>query len=218
MSLDINAPFHPQLGLSINYEPPFSGVPDSSAAERDTWATYTPSTSVQLLLSKAGLDPKHVVPVLRSTGQVTLFYNWWLDPKVPENFFRLDVGLNYVEIQEWGYAPFGGRPGDDPVYTLTTSAAAGKGPATGLQTYHPTSISDWMFLKLEYRSQSTFPFGLSAQYANNNLLVRAYVPLIGEWLYLEGKYATSLHSEVNLRPWEMRNFFLVSPVLRLNIR
>ncbi len=214
MSIDISAPFHPQFGLSVNYEPPFSSVPDSTQAEKQTWASFTPKDiSVQKQLSDAGLDPLHVVPVLRSTGQVALFYNWWLDPKVPENFFRLDLGLNYVEVQEWGYAPFG-RP-QDSVYTLTTK---GKRPVTGLQTYHPTSFSDWLYVRLEYRSQSTFPFGLSAQYANNNLLVRAYVPLIGEWLYLEGKYATTMHSEENMRPWESKNFFLVSPVLRLNIR
>ena len=215
MAIDVNAPFHPQLGLSVNYEPPFSSVPDSAAAERFTWASYAAKdASVQAKLIKAGIDAFHVVPVLRSTGQVTLFYNWWLDPKVPENFFRLDLGLNYVEIQEWGYTPLGNPR--DSVYTLTTK---GNGVAvTGLQTYHPTSFADWLFLKLEYRSQSTFPFGVSAQYSNNSLMVRAYVPLIGEWLYLEGKYATTMHSEENMRPWELKNFFLVSPVLRLNIR
>ncbi len=215
MSLDINAPFHPQVGLSINYEPPFSGVPDSSAAERNTWASYkVKDASTAQKLIQANIDPDHVVPVLRSTGQVGLFYNWWLDPKVPENFFRLDVGVNYVEVQEWGYSPLGNPR--DSVYTLTSK---GNGrPVTGLQTYHPTSLSEWLYLKLEYRSQSTFPFGVSAQYANYSLMVRAYVPLIGEWLYLEGKYASTLRSEDTMKPWDIKNFFLVSPVLRLNIR
>ncbi len=216
MAIDVCAPFHPQLGLSVNYEPPFSSAPDSSVAEKETWATYAPKSTAQAkLMSDAGFDPQYIIPVLRSTGQVTLFYNWWLDPKVPENFFRLDVGMNYVEVQEWGYA-YLGKSSDSK--NVAVSSKGNGAPVTGLNTYHPTSFGDWLYLKLEYRSQSTFPFGVSAQYSNQNLMIRAYVPLIGEWLYLEGKYATPTVAEKDMRPWEMKNFFLVSPVIRLNIR
>ncbi len=211
ISLDVNAPFNPQLGLSINYEPPFGAAPDSVSAEKNTWAT-SPVTdlSKKANLSRAGFDPRVVIPVLRTCGQVSLVYNWWLDPKVPENFFRFDVGLNYVEVQEWGYKTLG---------KTDTAVSRGDGIAnTGLTTYHPTSFGEWLFLRAEYRSQSTYPFGVSAQYANSNLMVRAYVPLIGQWLYLEGKYSTPMRKAGDERPWELKNFFLVSPVLRLNIR
>lgn len=219
LSLDVNAPFHPQLGLSINYEAPLSGSPDSSVAEKNTWASWKPSiqtdVSKRQLMSAAGFDPNHVLPVLRTSGQIALVYNWWLDPQVPENFFRFDVGVNYVEVQEWGYSYLG--KSSDTNYVAVSSKGNGA-LNTGLRTYRPTTFGEWLYARIEYRSQSTFPFGVAAQYANSNLMIRAYVPLLGEWLYLEGKYSTPLRSEADMRPWELKNFFMVSPVLRLNIR
>jgi hypothetical protein len=219
MSLDVNAPFHPQLGLSINYEAPLQSAPDSAFAEKNTWASWRPSSSTDVakrqLMSAAGFDPNHVLPVLRTSGQIAVVYNWWLDPKVPENFFRFDLGVNYVEVAEWGYA-YRGKAGD--TNNVAVSARGNGALNTGLRTYRPTSFGEWLYARIEYRSQSTFPFGVSAQYANSNLMVRAYVPLLGEWLYLEGKYSTPLRSEADKRPWELTNFFMVSPVLRLNIR
>ena len=37
--------------------------------------------------------------------------------------------------------------------------------------------------------------------------------LLGQWLYIEGKYATPLRG---LRPFEREHVFMISPVLRLN--
>ena len=219
LSLDVNAPFHPQLGLSINYEAPLSGAPDSALAEKNTWASWKPNAQTDIskrqLMSVAGLDPNHVIPVLRTAGQVSVVYNWWVDPKVPENFFRFDLGLNYVEVAEWGYR-YLGKPSDTNYVSVSSR---GNGAAsTGLKVYKPSTFSEWLFARVEYRSQSTFPFGVTAQYANSNLMIRAFVPLLGEWLYLEGKYSTPMRAAEDVRPWELKNFFLVSPVLRLNIR
>jgi len=37
-------------------------------------------------------------------------------------------------------------------------------------------------------------------------------------LYLEAKYSTPLRTASEERPWEIKNFFIISPVIRLNIR
>jgi hypothetical protein len=205
LGLDVHAPFHPQFGLSFNVEFPIAGPDTTRRAEKSTWAGYTPSPERQLELRRtAGVDPTTVLPVLRTTGNAALFYNWWLDPKHPENFFRFDLGVCYTEVQEWAYRR-----------TQTGDTAMVRN-ISGLQLYHPVTAADWVYARLEYRSQSTFPFGVTLQYANQMLFARAYVPLIGEWLYLEGKYATPLRSQP--RPWEIKNFFMISPVLRLTIR
>ncbi len=206
LGLDVNAPFHPQFGVTFNVEFPIAGPDTTGRAEKETWAGYTPSLARQAELRRTpGVDPTVVLPVLRTTGNAALFYNWWLDPKHPENFFRFDVGVCYTEVQEWAYRR---HPSMGDTAIIRNIA--------GLQLYHPTTAADWLYARIEYRSQSTFPFGVALQYANQMLYARAYIPLVGEWLYLEGKYSTPLRSEP--RPWEIKNFFMVSPVLRLTIR
>ncbi len=206
LGLDINAPFHPQFGVTFNVEFPVTGPDTSGRAEKDTWAGYAPSLVRQAELRRTpGVDPTVVIPVLRTTGNAALFYNWWLDPKHPENFFRFDLGICYTEVQEWAYRR-----------NPTTGDTAFVRNIAGLQLYHPTTAADWLYARIEYRSQSTFPFGVAVQYANQMFYARAYIPLVGEWLYLEGKYSTPLRTEP--RPWEIKNFFMVSPVLRLTIR
>ena len=83
-----------------------------------------------------------------------------------------------------------------------------------LETFKPHEPMDWLYLKVEYRSQAAFPFGASVQISNQILLGRLYIPLLGNWLYLEGKYSTPLR---DARPYEIQNFFMISPVLRLTI-
>ncbi|MBL7997990.1 MAG: hypothetical protein JNL32_05070 [Candidatus Kapabacteria bacterium] len=212
--IDVHAPFHPQVGLSVNAELPLGGGPDTSrVAEMNTWATYRTSpeqrNTIALNDPTRRIDASRVIPVLRATGQVAVFYNWWLDPKKPENFFRFDLGINYAEVQEWAIRRVADRRVEDSVYQIVSSA-------NGLVTYKPNELADWIYAKIEYRNQSTFPFGVTAQYSNQMLFMRAYMPLVGEWLYLEGKYSTPLRSTP--RPWEPANFFMISPVLRLNIR
>jgi hypothetical protein len=84
----------------------------------------------------------------------------------------------------------------------------------GLTTYKPNEFADWLFLKAEYRNQAAYPFGFSVQLSNQILLGRLYLPLLGDWLYLEGKYATPIRG---IRPFENKHFFMISPVIRLTI-
>lgn len=84
----------------------------------------------------------------------------------------------------------------------------------GLRTWKPNEFGDWVYAKVEYRNQATYPFGGSIQYSNQILMGRLYLPLFGNWFYLEGKYSTPLRG---VRPYEIENFFMISPVLRLTI-
>ena len=84
----------------------------------------------------------------------------------------------------------------------------------GLKTYKPEKLPAWLYFKVDYRSQAAFPFGASIQISNEIFLGRLYLPLFGNWLYLEGKYSTPLR---DARPYEIKNFFMISPVLRLTI-
>jgi len=84
----------------------------------------------------------------------------------------------------------------------------------GLKMYHPTEFGDWFFFKLQYRNQAAFPFGMSLQYSNQMLLGRVYIPLLGDWLYLDAKYATPLRG---VRPYENQSFYVISPLLRITI-
>ena len=99
------------------------------------------------------------------------------------------------------------------VFNDTTAVYLGRAGVTGLMTWKPNEALDWIYAKVEYRSQASFPFGISLQYSNQMLLARAYVPILGDWLYLEGRYSTPLR---DARPFEIKNFFMFSPVLRLN--
>jgi hypothetical protein len=195
---DLHAPFEPQFGLSFHIEVPLQGIDTAQQIERSTYTSY----GVRNPLSTR--DPILVSPLLRTTGNVGLFYNWWLDPERPENYMRFDLGVNYTEIQE---------------VAIRDLSAEGRGiylydNVRGLTLHHPTEFLDWVYAKVEYRNQSTFPFGFSAQYSNQIFLGRLYLPLIGQWLYLDARYSVPLRSTE--RPFET-SVFMVSPVLRLNI-
>lgn len=216
IGFDINAPFDPRIGLSFNADFPLSGPDSNNAVDKKEWAVIKTSLDQQSSLGQnVFVDNTQVLPVLRYSIQSGLFYHLWLDEKRPENYFRFDVGLNYTEISEWAYVRkvrF--------LKTDTTSPNFITNSAPGLRTYHPIEFGDWIYARVEYRSQSTFPFGVALQWANRMFLLRGYLPLVGEWLYLEAKYSTPMRtvSESNERPWEIKNFFIISPVLRLNIR
>ncbi len=92
------------------------------------------------------------------------------------------------------------------VHKLTTDAI-------GLNTYKNSEFGDWFYAKVEYRNQASYPFGMSMQYSNQILLGRIYLPIFS-WLYVEGKYSTPLR---NARPYEIENFFVISPVLRITL-
>ena len=207
--LDFNMPFAPQFGLSINAELPL--VPIKSTENIDTTTYVMNSIDVDRDIT---LDDrydqnqtlKNTANLIRSTGQVTFFYNLWLDDQKPENFFRFDVGLNYYEVQEAAVIADGNRS-----YLAADGVVTADG-SNGLRLWKPNEFADWVYVKAEYRNQSNSPVGISFQYANQALLAHAYIPLLGQWLYLEGKYSTILR---DVRPFERGNMFMISPVLRL---
>ncbi len=203
---DFYFPFHPQAGTHLYVELPFKGIDPSSSINPATYAILPLDPARDPLRSSdpgLSIDPDYVVPLLRSMGQWGFFYNWWSDPERPIHLLRLDVGISYAEITEAALL----RRADSTVSLVHQGIE-------GLHTYKPRELGDWLYLRLEYRNQSGFPFGIALQYSNQILLGRAYVPIIGRWLYVEAKYATPLRP---VRPFETRNFFILSPLLRITL-
>lgn len=207
-ALDFNMPFEPRFGVSVNAELPLEPVKASTQVDVTTYATspIDDFRNIEVNPDDPSIigNPVSTVNLLRSTGQVTFFYNLWLDPIRPENFFRFDLGVNYYEVREAAVIL-------DENTRNTTLAIAG---ISGLNTWKPNEVGDWIYAKVEYRNQSTYPFGIDLQYANQTLLAHAYLPLFGQWLYLEAKYAQPLRG---LRPYEREHMFMISPVLRLTL-
>ena len=206
-ALDFNMPFNPRFGLSVNAELPLEPVKASTQVDTTTYASTPIDFDTRFINVDNPLivgNPVSTVNLLRATGQVTMFYNMWLDETRPENFFRFDLGVNYYEVREAAVLA-------DTSTGYTTLAIQG---ISGLQTWKPNELGDWIYAKVEYRNQSTYPFGIDLQYANQTLMAHAYVPLFGQWLYLEAKYAQPLRG---LRPFEREHVFMISPVLRLTL-
>lgn len=193
---DLHAPFHPQFGVSFHIEVPMASIDSTKTIDMPTYAMYT----------RTGFDGRDmlIAPLIRTTGYAAVFYNWWVDPEVPENFFRFDLGVNYTDIRETEVIgnPFGNR------FLQPNSN-------NGIGLYHPVEFTDWLYAKIEYRNQKNFPFGISMQYSNNFLLSRVYLPLLGDWLYLDARYAYSTISDERARPFDVSTFML-SPVVRFN--
>lgn len=209
--LDFHMPFHPAAGIGVNLELPLSGINIDTEIDRTTYAQFSvDGRRPPVLAPTIEGDIVGVAAVLRATGQFTLFYNWWLDKKAPENFFRVDFGISYAEVREAAVVSV--DPGTVPGQVINSSSLVVQG-VTGIRTWRPTEIWDWMYAKIEYRNQNAFPFGASFQFSNQILLARAYLPVIGDWLYVEGRYSTPIRGA---RPFEVKNFFMISPVLRLN--
>jgi hypothetical protein len=200
--LDFHLPMHPQAGISLNMELPLKGINPTDDIDATTYYVFDIGNR-RITAPTYAEDPYGTAALLRSTGQVTLFYNWWFGSKGPENFFRADVGINYAETREVA------------VFKDTTTGREylGYEGVTGLNLWKPNEALDWIYAKLEYRNQGSFPFGVSVQYSNQILVGRAYIPVLGDWLYVEGRYSTPLRDPY---PFEIENFFMVSPVFRLN--
>jgi len=229
--LDVHMPFHPEFGVHFNVEMPLSTLREEEIFSGD-YASYVPYNRN---ISFSDLQDKRrgtvnfsdstvgVVPILNASGQVTLFYNLWLNKRRAENYFRFDFGISYAEVNEYFlYSEQLYRDAEEgEVGNEDGMVNAGKGPATisndgisGLNMYKPDEISDWLYAKVEYRNQAVYPFSLSMQISNQILLTRAYVPLFGTWFFLEAKYSTPLRDAL---PFEIENFFMISPVIRITI-
>lgn len=198
--MDVYMPFKPEFGASIRAEFPLSKLEEYDI-EKDKYGLYEPQDRI---IDNGRIT--QVAPTLRSSGIFAVFYNWWLNPKKPENYIRFDLGLHYSEVIELGVAERQGE-GEAKIYSL-------KPGVDGLQTYKPNEFGDWLYAKVEYRNQAVFPFGMSLQYSNQIVMGDIWIPLFGNWFYIQAKYSTPLRVE---RPYEIRNFFMISPLLRLTI-
>lgn len=166
----------------------------------------------------SGVDVPTITPILRAVAQASLFYTWWLEVEgsenPPDNIFRVDVGINYSEVVETAMIQTGaGQFAPRYLATANSVAAANRG-GRGLLTYTPQNVLDWMFIKFEYRNETSYPFGFSFQYSNQILMGTGYLPIFGNWLYLEAKYARVLRE---LRSYETADYFMISPVFRILI-
>lgn len=197
-------PFHPPAGLAFDVELPLQSV-QTEAIDEFSFAKYESENDIFInyLTPDQRQYDNIAVPVFRNSGQVALFYNWWFDKEKPQNFIRVDFGLSYFEVQE--YAIFRDSAKQETFITED---------AEGLQLYKPNEFGDWIYFKAEYRNQAGWPFGLSLQYSNQILYGKVYIPLFGDWLYLEGRYSTPLRTK---RPYEVENFFMISPIFRLTL-
>lgn len=195
---DFNLPMHTNLGIHFNTEVPTKKLITEGIDKTKDGYSFFPAENVNH--EDPSRNITEVAPILRVNGQASLFYNLWVDEFNPEHYFRFDLGMQYSEIQEYA------------LINDQTGAFLTKDSISGLKLYKPNEFGDWLYAKVEYRNQGAFPFGLSAQYSNQIFLGRVYMRIIGDWLFLEGKYATPLRG---VRPFEKENFFMVSPVLRL---
>lgn len=207
--IDFSFPFHPQAGVHLNAEIPLAGTNDKNIVLEDYFGYEISGRSISWVYppeNAVKINEVKVYPILRECGQITLFYNFWFGKTKPENFIRVDLGINYTEVREMAQYDIQGQGTTIPYLT--------KNGVVGLRTYKPNEFGDWFYLKAEYRNSASFPFGFSAQYSNQILLTRIYMPLLSDWLMIEAKYATPLRG---VRPYEVDNFFMVSPVLRITI-
>lgn len=205
--LDVHMPFYPTAGIHLNVELPLNKIENEGIDFNEYGKYVKPELAFNDGDSRTFDTQKNklVTPIMRSSGQVTLFYNWWVNPESPEDYFRFDLGLSYLEVQEHGI-----YSGD----TVLGGDRLVRSNVIGVSTFKPSEFGDWVYAKMEYRNQSTFPFGFSLQYSNQILLARAYMPLIGNWFLLEGKYSSPLRGA---RPYEITNYFMISPVFRITI-
>jgi hypothetical protein len=214
---DFNMPFHPFAGFHFNYEGSVNTVEEASIEKKSFGRYNVPFDSDGNFLVNFNPDGSHsedvilgIIPILNSTGQISIFYNWWIDKKKPEDYFRFDLGISYSEVQEYAFYSLNENdPQDRKLGDYMT-----KREVDGLKLYKPESFAEWLYMKAEYRSQSAYPFGMSIQMSNQIFLGRVYIPLLSPWLYLEGKYSTPLR---DARPYEIEHYFMISPVLRITI-
>lgn len=172
-----------------------------------------------------GIDVQTITPIMRTVAQASIFYTWWLErldadgqptDEPPDNIFRIDAGINYTEVVETALIQR-----TDPMNRTTSTYFAtannvtpSRGSVRGLLNYRPQSVLDWLFIKFEYRNETSYPFGFTLQYSNQIFMGTGYLPLFGNWLFLEAKYARVLR---DLRPYESPDYFMISPVFRILI-
>ncbi|MEI6088865.1 MAG: hypothetical protein WCR42_00280 [bacterium] len=219
---DYHLPMKPELGIAVSGSMPLTKLRTYNF-EEGAYGGYAATDAVEFTpVVRSGLkedfyttvnpDGK-IAPVLMKSGRISAFYHLWLNKRNPENYFRFDFGYSYSNVQETGVFEqrFDSLPGNPIIYNLSPGD---DGRFTGLKNWVPETTTDWLYLKVEYRNQAVYPFGASAQLSNGIFLGKLWIPLFGSWFYLEAKYSTPIH---DLRPYEIRNYFVISPVIKISI-
>jgi hypothetical protein len=209
------------FGVSINAELPISSISETAPiGEPDSFSRIELPNRERLTLTShprsdnqaALIDPTQVTPLLRQSAQATLFYTWWLEVEgqenPPDNIFRVDIGVNYTNIQETALV----RTTEGQTYFALNGVAPATRGGRGLVNYVPTTFQDWVYARFEYRNETSYPFGFSVQYSNQIIMADAYVPLFGNWMYFELKYARPLR---DLRPYELEGYIIPTLVFRI---
>lgn len=214
---DFHLPNMPELGISCNMDIPVREIDPTKGVDFESYSTYNypdavagdpSSNKIQWNIESGKYGDENykiygVAPILKSSAQVSVFYNLWLNPKNPENFFRFDIGACFNEVEETVV-----YRDEYKMETFITNKEV-----DGLTNFKSDDFANLFYFKVEYRNQAAYPFGVSLQYSNEILLGRVYYPIFN-WLYLEAKYARPLRDP---RPYELEHYFMISPVLRITI-
>lgn len=200
------------IGFSIHAEVPFSKIGNvENVRALDLAMTATPTRELFGTSCRACPDTLASAYFLRTIAQGTVFWENWMSEY--EHFFRVSLGVSYQEISQAVL-----RDDVDNSYIGSDIVLAGRGVNVEHKRLQPgrKELQDWVYAKVEYLNQSGFPFGMSAQLANRNLLLSGFIPVLKNWLFLEAKFSTPILRD-EPAPWEYNSFFMISPVLRFDI-
>jgi hypothetical protein len=202
------------FGVSVDAEIPFNKMSGGEVANMNDGSIVSVGTGLTPRPRGAGVDTiRNVAYFLRTVAQGSVFWETWLNDY--EHFFRVSAGVSYQEFARGAFGYQDKNLAWHPITNVTPSDTTATGIAyIGLA--HPTEVEDWIFAKVEYLNQSGFPFGVSAQLANRNLLLSGFIPVIPNWLFIEAKYSTPILRDTPA-PWEQSSFFMISPILRFKI-
>ncbi len=202
------------LGVSFYAELPLNKRAGTESVEGDEVVVWVPGE-----IRRRSTIPVRKAYFLRTVAQGNFFWETWLNNY--EHYFRFSLGASYQEVAEASlrvgtlYLDPDGETLRDKQGVVQGFPARPAGLSNNVEYSaldHPDEVGDWIFAKIEYLNQSDFPFGFSAQLANRNLLLKGFVPIIPNWLFLQAKYATPLLSDP--QPWEQQPVIVVSPILR----
>jgi hypothetical protein len=193
------------LGFAINAEVPFNKMISPQEVRAD-------NSVVRAFEATGRLDPLPTAYFLRTVAQGNLFWENWLGGDDSyEHFFRVSLGVSYQEFARTTV----GNVVEGEFIPLEDINALGDA-VVYRDLIHPTEFEDWLYAKVDYLNQSGFPFGISGQLANRNLMLSGFIPVIKNWLFLEAKYSTPLLRD-EPAPWEYKSFFMISPILRFEL-
>jgi hypothetical protein len=204
------------IGFAIFTEMPFSKLNNiENIRARDIATVVTPTREVYAPNSCRNCpDTIRTAYFLRTVAQGMIFWENWMNDY--EHFFRVSLGVSYQEISQAALRD------DANGNLLKGSLQPVDLGALGVDVEHrrlqpsKKELQDWVYAKVEYLNQAGYPFGLSAQLANRNLMLTAFAPVLKNWLFLEMKFNTPILRD-EPAPWEYKSFFMISPVLRFDI-